>query len=86
MVTHMKTTIDIADALLEQAKRRAREQNRTLRDLVEEALRRMLAEDSAKREPFRYRRHVVHGKGLQPGIREGDWEQIRNLIYELPPP
>ena len=81
MVTHMKTTIDIADALLAEAKRRAREENRTLRDLVEEGLRHVLAEDRTKR-PFRLRDGSFKGgKGLQPGMREGDWEQVRDMIY-----
>lgn len=81
MGTHMKTTIDIADRLLEQAKRRAREENRTLRDLVEEALRRLLAESDREKEPFRLRRHPFRGTGTPPGIAEGDWEKIRELIY-----
>jgi hypothetical protein len=38
MVTHMKTTIEIADPLLVRAKARAREQRITLRALIEESL------------------------------------------------
>lgn len=80
MVTHMKTTIDIADHLLVEAKRKAREQNRTLRDLVEEGLRQVLAE--APKKPFRLKKYPMKGdKGLQPGIREGDWETIMELAY-----
>jgi len=80
MVTHMKTTIDIADHLLIEAKRRARDENRTLRELVEEGLRRVLSENQGK--PFRLKKHPFKGgKGLQPGMREGDWEQLRDMIY-----
>lgn len=84
MVTHMKTTIDIADSLLMEAKRKAREQNRTLRDLVEEGLRRVLA-DQDREKPFKWRHHPFKGDGLQPGQREGDWEQLRDLIYPSGP-
>ena len=77
----MKTTIDIAEPLLEQAKRRAREEKRTLRDVVEEALRRMLAEEDQARTRFRLKPGVFHGRGLQPGIVEGQWW---DLIYPMP--
>jgi Arc/MetJ family transcription regulator len=80
MVTHMKTTIDIADDLLEKAKRRARREKKTLREVVEEALRRRLDEKQPTRT-FRLKRHAFHGRGVQPGIVEGDWEKIRDLIY-----
>ncbi len=38
MVTHMKTTIEIAEPLLLRAKARAREKRITLRTLIEESL------------------------------------------------
>ena len=82
MVSHMKTTIDIADDLLERAKRQAQRENRTLKEVVEEALRRQLAAATPKKS-FKYRPHTFKGKGLQPGIAEGDWEKIRDLIYGL---
>jgi len=80
----MKTTIDIADALFAQAKRFASEQNRTLRDLVEDGLRRVLA-DQPPEKPFKWKNHPFKGRGLQPGQREGDWEQLRDLIYPSGP-
>ena len=82
MVTHMKTTIEIADELLERAKRRARRDHKTLREIVEDALRRQLAEGKMS-ETFRLKRHTVKGKGLRPGITEGDWETVRDTIYRL---
>lgn len=81
MGAHMKTTIDIADALLEAAKKRAHDEKRTLRDLVEEGLRHVLTEKP--RKPFKMRKiEPLHGE-LVPGIRYGDWETIRDIIYGL---
>lgn len=81
MGTHMKTTIEISDDLLERAKLQARRENKTLRDIVEEALRNQLRLKSNK--PFRLQRHVFKGKGLSPTVVEGQWETIRDLIYRL---
>ena len=77
----MKTTVEIADALLDEARRAADKQGTTVRALIEEGLRQVL---KARRAggPFRLRDASVKGNGLQRGIREGDWEQIRALIYE----
>ena len=81
MGTHMKTTIDIADDLLARAKRQARRENKTLREVVEEALRRQLVSKAS--QPFRLKRHPFKGQGLQPMAVEGKWEAIRDLIYRL---
>ena len=80
MVTHMKTTIEIPDPLLAEARRIALRQGVTLRALVEEGLRRVLRERRAA--GFRLRRASFRGKGLQPGVREGGWERVRDLAYE----
>lgn len=81
MVTHMKTTVEISDSLLREAKRVAAENGTTLRALLEEGLRSCL---KAHRKRARFRlRDASYGKGgLQPEVREGSWEPIRNLIYE----
>jgi len=81
MVTHMKTTIDIADALFLEARRVAERDRTTFRSLVEQGLR--LALDSRKKaKKFRLKDGRVRGHGLQPGIDLANWEQIRTLIYE----
>ena len=80
MVSHMRTTINIADDLLYKAKRQARREKKTLREVVEEALRMRLSREQAP-HPFKLRRHSFKGKGLRPGIAEGDWKQVRDLIY-----
>jgi Arc/MetJ family transcription regulator len=80
-VDHMKTTIDIADALLEPARQAAAADGITLRELVEQALRRALV-DRKRRASFRLRQASFRGRGLQPGVAEGSWECLRDLIYE----
>lgn len=78
----MKTTIDIADSLLLQAKDIAQREGTTLRELVETGLRATLQQRGAKAKPFVLRDASFKGEGLQPGIREGDWQQIREMCYE----
>ena len=78
----MKTTIDIADDLLEKAKRKAQRENRTLREVIEEALRKQLG-SKAPAGRFRLARRAFKGKGLQSSIVEGDWTTLRGLVYRL---
>jgi hypothetical protein len=82
MVTHMKTTVEIADPLLREAKKLARERRTTLRSLLESALRRELADRARPRRAFRLKIHTFHGKGLQPGVDLENWERVRALTYE----
>lgn len=81
MVTHMKTTVDIADALLVEAKRAAAEDGTTLRALIEQGLQEVLRH---RRSPtsFRLRDASVGGNGLQESFRGADWATIRDAIYE----
>lgn len=80
MVTHMKTTIEIADPLLERAKRVAAKQDTTLRELVEAGLRKELDAIRAHK-PFQLRDARVHGQGLQPDFQSASWDQVRDDIY-----
>ena len=81
MVSHMKTTVDIQDDLLERAKALAARQKTTLRSLLEEGLRWVLGART-RQQPFRLRDASVGGKGVQPGIQEGAWDQILDQIYK----
>ncbi len=80
MGTHMKTTIEIADDVLARAKRQARREGKTLREVVDEALRQRLS-GSPARPAFRLKKHPFKGEGLQPGA--ADWETVRDVIYRL---
>lgn len=77
----MKTTIDIADPVLSEARKLAAREGTTLRSLVEEGLRRVLAEKKRK-SPFRLRLVTVGGRGLRPELRDASWDEIRDLSYQ----
>ena len=77
----MKTTIDIADPLLREAQKIAARERTTLRALVEQGLRKIIAERKTAR-PFRLRKVTFKGPGLVPELRGADWEKIRDLAYE----
>lgn len=81
MVTRMKTTVELSDALLDEARRAAREDGLTLRALLEAGLRRELAERQPRRE-FTLREASFRGRGLQTAMREGGWERVRDAVYE----
>src|SRR5689334_6710221 len=76
----MKTTIEISDALLREARKLATREGVTLRALVERGLHRVIAE--TKRPPFRMRDGSVGGGWLRPEVHDLSWQQIRELSYE----
>ena len=81
MVTRMKTTIEISDPLITAAKEVASLEGTTLKELVEQGLRHVLSQHKAAL-PFRLKKASFKGKGLQPGVSDGAWEQIREIVYE----
>lgn len=80
MGTHMKTTIEISDALLERAKRLAARESTTLRELVERGLRQVLREGAGRE--FELRDARVGGRGLRPEYEAAGWDHIRDAAYE----
>jgi hypothetical protein len=78
----MKTTIDIPDSLLRQAKRLAAQQEITFKELIESALRDKLARAQAKSAPRTVTTHTFRGRGLQPGVSFDDWAAVRSMSYE----
>lgn len=77
----MKTTVEIPDALLEEARRLASREGTTVRALVEEGLRRIVSERRQSRG-FKLRKATFKGEGLQPGVAGATWERIREMAYE----
>lgn len=73
----MKITVQIPESLLEQVKRLAAREHTTLRALVEEGLRRILAGREEAR-PFKLHKAPFKGNGLQPGLAGASWQQIRD--------
>ena len=81
MASHMKTTVEISDSLLEEARRLASRERSTLRALIEDGLRRLLHQKRSK-QAFRLRKATFRGEGLQPGAAEDGWTRIRDRIYQ----
>lgn len=81
IVSNMKTTIDVADALLREARKVAARDHTTLKELVQEGLRRVLDERRPRRQAFRLRAVEPGGGGFQPDFADGDWQRVRDEIY-----
>ncbi len=83
MVSHMKTTIHIADSLFEEARKVARRERTTLKALVDEGLRKVVAERQDRMPgAFKLRRGSFKGGGLQPRLAGATWDQILAIGYE----
>jgi hypothetical protein len=80
MLSIMRTTVSIDDALLERAKKRARERAITLGALIEDALRRELAADRAA--PNGPPVPVFHGTGARPGVDLTSYRSIAEVLDE----
>lgn len=77
----MKTTIEVSDALMLEAKALAQVHKTTLRALVEEGLEKVLR-DLREPKPYKMRDCSVRGEGLQPGQELLSWAEVRDMIYE----
>ena len=76
----MKTTVEISDPLLREARKLAAREGVTLRTLVERGLRRVVAETKPS-APFKLRKASFKGRGLQPALRDASWDKLRDLAY-----
>jgi hypothetical protein len=77
----MRTTLNIPDLLLREAKLVAAREGMTLSALAEEGLLRVVAEKRAGRRVL-LRKTSFKGRGLSADLADTDWDRIRNLAYE----
>jgi hypothetical protein len=75
----VKTTVEIPDALMAEAKRYASARGLTFREVLEMSLRRTLEQRRTAKTRFKLRDGSFKGTGMTPGL---DWPKIRELIYE----
>ena len=72
----MKTTIELSDALFSSAKAHARQQHSTLRELIEEGLRRVLNDSRVNAKPaFKLKDASVLGQTMLVS-EPRDWHQM----------
>jgi hypothetical protein len=81
MVTRMKTTVQIPDALFEEVRSLAHREQTTMKALIQEGLRLIIAK---RKQPNRFclRKASFKGHGLHPDLKEASWDQVREKSYE----
>jgi hypothetical protein len=76
----MKTTVEVSDSLLRQAKQVALRERTTMKALIEQGLRLVVAERK-RGAGFTLRKAAFRGDGLVAGRSLRDWAAIRDLVY-----
>ena len=79
-IASMKTTVDIEDRLLDQAKRHARETGRQLEELVEDGLRLVLSKAPPDGR-YRLPDHSVGDPRRPDPFEKYAWAELRSMIY-----
>lgn len=75
----MRTTVDLNDELLREAKRRAASEGKPLRVFIEEALRAVIQAPAARETGFELQWRTERGR-LQPGVRLEDRRSLFDLM------
>jgi hypothetical protein len=78
----MRTTLRIDDHLLADVKKLAIDTDRTMTQVVEDALRAALAQRPAKRPTKPFKLHTFKGNGLQPGVDLSNNAALADLMDE----
>jgi hypothetical protein len=76
----MKTTVEVSDSLLRQAKQVAVRERTTVKALIEQGLRLVVAQRK-RGAGFTLRKAAFRGDGLVAGRSLQDWAAIRDLVY-----
>ena len=80
MLFCMRTTLDLDDRLLTDAKVLARQSGKTLTAVIEDALRERLARRPEGKRTRRVRLPTVGGNGPRPGVDLDDSAGLRDLM------
>ena len=75
----MRTTLTLDDDVLKAARRRARDQDRPLKDVINEALRQGLALGRTRPPAYRFKLMTVEGR-LLPGVDLSDRDKLFGLL------
>lgn len=75
-----KTTVELSETLLRDAKKVALAERTTVKALIERGLRLVISERS-RRRGFKLRQASFEGDGLVAGQSLRDWAAIRDQIY-----
>ncbi len=76
----MKTTMDLSDGIMRQAKAVARREKMPLRDLVQEGLLLALKTHALPRS-HKVKPVIFSGRGLNPEFQGRSWAEVRDEIY-----
>ncbi|HKD88551.1 MAG TPA: type II toxin-antitoxin system VapB family antitoxin [Streptosporangiaceae bacterium] len=76
----MKTTVELPDELVREAQELARAEGTTMKSVLEEGLRAVIARHRHA-QGFTLRDASVAGRGLRPDVAEAGWAKIRELSY-----
>ncbi|HEY7052401.1 MAG TPA: antitoxin [Mycobacterium sp.] len=76
----MRTTVNISDSLLAEAKLLAAKTQRSLGSIVDDGLRLLLKRDSAEAPRTDWTFPTSGGSGLQPGVNLEDKEALAELL------
>ena len=85
MLKCMRTTIDLEDDLLVQIKQLAADSNRTIRAVIEDALRADLARRRAHRHPGPDEKVITFkGSGVRPGVNLDSMSELLDIMDGVP--
>ena len=82
MLICMRTTLDINDEILRQAKKNAADENTSLKEIVERALREHLGKKHKTKQRYKLRWHPEAGR-LQRGIDLDDRDSLLDTMEGL---
>jgi hypothetical protein len=86
MLKHMRTTINLPDDLILQAKKAALEADTTLTEIIGDALRQALAKRRQKNTRSDFKLITSGHGGLQPGVDLDDTSALLDLMDGLDDP